>query len=35
LQYKRRQDGNQQPVTIINGLTAEARVLLETYIRRI
>lgn len=35
LQYKRRQDGNQQPVTIINGLTAESRVLLETYIRRI
>lgn len=35
LQYKRRQDGNQQPVTIVNGLTVEARVLLETYIRRI
>lgn len=33
-QYKNRQDANQPSITIINGLTAESRMLLETYIRR-
>ena len=33
-QYKNRQDANQPSIAIINGLTAESRMLLETYIRR-
>lgn len=34
-QYKNRQDANQATVAIVNGLTMESRMLLETYIRRI
>lgn len=34
-QYKNRQDANNPTVAIVNGLTMESRMLLETYIRRI
>lgn len=34
-QYKNRQDANQTSVAIVNGLTMESRMLLETYIRKI